>query len=725
MNTSFEYFFNYIQIPFAILKGRDFVFTFANPAYQQLLNGRELVGKSLVNAIPELQGQDFITLLTDVYNTGVAYHTSEIPSTAFFDNSSEASTKYFNLSYIPFKNKKEVEGIIACGYDITEQVEFRNKIKFETISNEVHDVFLQSHVGIAILKGSDFIVELANEPYLEIIDKKKEEVVGKRLFDALPEIEKQGFKEMLNQVMETGETLRFNEHRLKIFRKGNLEEIYVNFVYQPLHHQPDLIGGIVVIVTEITDHVLARKKVEESEERFRSLADQAPLIVFMADADGNVTYWNKQWLELTGQTLEEALGPSGWSEVTHPDDYELLLKTYLDATAAKKSYSIEVKIKRCDGEYRCILFTGGPRYLSNGAFEGFVATGLDITNRKQAEKALEESEAQFRQMVDLMPTKISNADLTGNVYYFNNAFIEYTGLTLEELKNGGWIKIVHPEDAENASRLWMNAVETGTDFEMELRFLNKKGEYKWHLSRAVILKDKNLNLVKWIGVATEIHDQKLFSRELEKRVQLRTKELFDSNLHLLHSNENLEQFASIASHDLQEPLRKIQTFTKLIEKRHNKEMPGQAVELIEKIQTSSKRMSGLIKDVLNFSRITRLENKYVLTDLNEILKNVLEDLELLIQENNVCITKDELPIIEAIPIQINQLFFNLISNAIKFRRKGIDPVISISSRKLNKEEVEKDSTLDTSCSYHLIIFKDNGIGFDEQFAEDIFLIFIG
>jgi len=161
----------------------------------------------------------------------------------------------------------------------------------------------------------------------------------------------------------------------------------------------------------------------------------------------------------------------------------------------------------------------------------------------------------------------------------------------------------------------------------------------------------------------------------------------------------------------------------LLEQRFKNDIPDEANVLIEKIKNSSERMSVLIRDVLNFSRITQSENLFVNTDLNEILNNVIKDFELLIQEKKVIIIKENLPTIEAIAVQINQLLYNLINNSIKFSNTNIQPVISISSKKLSVTELKKYPKFDPSHCYYQITVNDNGIGFDQQFAEEIFLIF--
>ncbi len=218
-------------------------------------------------------------------------------------------------------------------------------------------------------------------------------------------------------------------------------------------------------------------------------------------------------------------------------------------------------------------------------------------------------------------------------------------------------------------------------------------------------------------------DLKLFTEELEKQVSERTFSLHEANTDLQHSNENLEQFAYIASHDLQEPLRKIRMFSTLLKDRYHEELPDTAKELITKISNSSERMSTLIKEVLNFSKILHGDAVFERTDLHEILSTILYDFELLINEKNAVIQRERLPVIDAIPLQINQLFYNLVSNSLKFTRKDKTPVISITWRIVEGKDLRENADLNKNISYCEISFKDNGIGFDQKYADQIFLIF--
>jgi PAS domain S-box-containing protein len=191
------------------------------------------------------------------------------------------------------------------------------------------------------------------------------------------------------------------------------------------------------------------------------------------------------------------------------------------------------------------------------------------------------------------------------------------------------------------------------------------------------------------------------------------------NTELEKSNRDLEQFAYVASHDLQEPLRKIQTFSELSERNmHNPEIQKR---YLQKINSSALRMTELIKAVLNYSRLSKSGDEFLTIDLNAVVENIKTDLELLIEEKKAIITAVKLPVIKGIPLQINQLFLNLVNNSLKFSDKP--PAINISAKIISKSQLRKKSFSPNETEYTELIFKDNGIGFEQQYADKIFSIF--
>ena len=218
-------------------------------------------------------------------------------------------------------------------------------------------------------------------------------------------------------------------------------------------------------------------------------------------------------------------------------------------------------------------------------------------------------------------------------------------------------------------------------------------------------------------------EEKSYAADLEKKVFDRTFSLSEANMDLKFSNENLEQFAYVASHDLQEPLRKIKTFSTILQDKYLNELPEPVKVLVTKINASAHRMSTLIRELLNFSKVMHGDSVFEQTDLDDILCKVIGDFDLLIAEKHVIIDHEPLPVIDGIPFQINQLFYNLLSNSIKFSKPGIPPVIRITSKLLTVEETSKHANLNPKFSYCEIIIKDNGIGFKQNSQEQIFLLF--
>ncbi len=241
----------------------------------------------------------------------------------------------------------------------------------------------------------------------------------------------------------------------------------------------------------------------------------------------------------------------------------------------------------------------------------------------------------------------------------------------------------------------------------------------------VELYSKNQQLMlqeKKLLAANEFLQKEIEERKAsEERVKLLNEQLISNNESLKQMNEELDQFAYMASHDLQEPLRKIQVFSDKILRNNNFDPDSE--KYFGKIINSSKRMQNLINNLLDFSRHTVSSGDFKKTSLNELVKNVLTELEVDIEKSNARINYENLPVVSAVPGLMQQLFYNLFSNAIKFRKPAVDLVIDIKAEKMNPLDLSKFTKYGQGKNYYKITVQDNGIGFDDKYAEDIFRVF--
>ncbi|MEO6000452.1 MAG: PAS domain S-box protein [Chitinophagaceae bacterium] len=440
------------------------------------------------------------------------------------------------------------------------------------------------------------------------------------------------------------------------------------------------------------------------------------------DLKGRFIQVNKAFCAITGY-LETELLTKTHLAIIHPDDkknYEVLWKNLM-----KNKEGVFVKEIRYQGKLEEIVWVRNSVSLlkdNAGNPQTVMLVSINIQEEKRAHQKAEEIIKRFRFLADSMPQQIWTADADGNLNYFSQAFYNYSGTTYNDIKDSNWTNIVYADDMENTDAQWKEAVESGNEFQIEHRLKSHDGSYKWQFSRALPQRDDQGKVVMWVGSTTNIHNQKIMEEQLEKQVFESTHDLREANFNLKHSNKDLEQFAYIATHDLKEPLRKIRTYSSWINKQFKKDLPEEVQDYMIKIENASERMSKLIDDLLAYSILLRPQEAFENTDLNVILDHVLGDFDLLINEKNAVVNRMHLPSLKAVPIQMQQLFYNLLSNALKFTVDDKQPVINITSRILTEKEL-LELQLDIDISYVEIIFSDNGIGFQQEYAEKVFTIF--
>ncbi|GAB4030014.1 PAS domain S-box protein [Spirosoma gilvum] len=617
----------------------------------------------------------------------------------------------------------ETQSIILIAHDINERIE--SEAKLRASEERIRNIIRHAPVAIGILNGRTMVVETANKSMLEIWGK-DDSIIGLPLIKALPELDGQGFIELLEVVYDTGAAQYGTETQARLHRKGKLEEAYFNFVYAPIHNSAAEISGIMVVATEVTDQVKAKIALQESEQRFRNLIAQAPVAISLfvgsdmiidMPNEAMLKFWGKG--NVAGLPLAEAL-----PELKGQPFLEILDTVYktgveYSAHEAKADLLVDGKL----GTYY-FNFTYKPIRNAAGEIYAVMDMAIDVTEQVEARRIIEANELRFRTLLEAISQMTWTNTPEGEFTFYNQRWYNYTGLNFDQSQNQGWEAAVHPDDWALTQKTFQQALATGTIFAVENRYRRgSDGMYRWHLNRALPIRDESGNLLLWVGTATDIHEQKQLAASLEEQIQARTEQLMASNYDLRRSNENLEKFAYIASHDLQEPLRKIQSFGDILKAQHAEGL-GDGVDYLERMQTAAARMSLLIKDLLTFSRISTRQEMTAVVSLNRVVAEVIDTLEFAIEQSEAKVQVAALPTVSGDESQLRQLFQNLLSNSLKFQKEGTIPLIQIQTERVKAHELPTAVRPGRSVdAYHRISVSDNGIGFDEKYIDRIFQVF--
>jgi PAS domain S-box-containing protein len=318
----------------------------------------------------------------------------------------------------------------------------------------------------------------------------------------------------------------------------------------------------------------------------------------------------------------------------------------------------------------------------------------------------------YRALIENMGEGAVTMSRTGLVLYCNSTFAEMLGVSLSSVIGLPFEKFV----SGNSLQFYKDLFERSWDIDC-------KGEVELtsnHLIVPVQLSFTTLELPEGTSLSliiTDLSKQKRLLVELEKK----NRQLADLNEELETSNRDLLQFASVASHDLQEPLRKIQIFSNLVKEKDFPQLSDASRVYMDKIIRSSVRMKMLIIDLLNYSKLSDNDSVPEKVDLNDIIDHVLTDLELVVSEKTAIVHVDPLPVVAANSPQMRQVFQNILFNALKFSTPGVPPIVSIKGTRVSKKSFNSDP--DEDGPYVLISVKDNGIGFNEKYANNIFTLF--
>jgi PAS domain S-box-containing protein len=630
-----------------------------------------------------------------------------------FRRSDGTYSTVYDRGYVLYDTKGKAYRLVGSMADITQRKKTENAL--EDSERNLRNIILQSPVAMCILRGSSFILEIANTRMFELWGRGAEILLHRPIFDGLPEAAHQGLEELLLHVYITGETYSGSEQPLTVPRNGKPETLFVNFVYEPLRAGDGRISGIIAVAIEVTEQVVARKKVEQSEavlKRFKFMADNAPDPFILMRENGSFAYLNKKTLEAWGYTEDEVtrLNVSRVDPLYQEKEFSALF-----ARAQKEVIpQFETLYKQKDGHiYPVEVKING---ITLNGVQHLFAVARDITERKKAEEVLEKSEARTRLAVEAAHLGTFDIDIVNHTIIHNARTAEIFGFkAATSLAYNAFTDAIYPDDVIVRRQAHEEARQSG-ELLYEVRILLPDASIRWIRLNGKYMFTNSIP-VSMVGTVIDITEEKKAAELLEQKIEERTKEL-------RKLNEQLQQFTYAASHDLQEPLRKITFFLHRLLTNIGPSLAEENTKFADRILHTTERMRLLIDDLLVYSNATSGVTAFEEVDLNDVVKDVLNDMEATIIENEAIIDYQDLPFVKGDPRQLRQLFQNLISNALKYKKKDQVPHVQIRSEMAKGEELQTNIPQSgRNNRFYKIGIKDNGIGFHTDDAKRIFGIF--
>jgi PAS domain S-box-containing protein len=514
---------------------------------------------------------------------------------------------------------------------------------------------------------------------------KAENIVGKKVSEVLPSTEKYWI-ETYGRVALTGKSIKFEDY------SSELNSYFRVSAFSPKE------GYFAVIFENITNRILAERELQSTKNYLENLINYANAPIIVWNTVNEILLFNHAFERMTGYSSAEVEGKK--LDLLFPSDSLEVSNSKIKDALTRNWETIEIPILTKDKEIRTVLWNSANIYeADNKTILSTIAQGSDITERIKAEQEVSKAKEKLEMALESGNIGIWEWDIRTDSFEWDERMgnmLDPEGKSIKKTYNN-FEEFIFEDDLHHFRRVLQRSLKEGFPFELIYRIKQNKNDIIYINTRASVEKDNNGIPVKMTGVCFDITDLKKGTEQT----------LFNLNEELLRSNKELEQFAYVASHDLQEPLRMISSFTQLLEMRYRDKLDHEAHEFIKYAVDGATQMQNLINDLLEYSRVETRGKELSVADMHNILGRTINNLSLEIKKKNALVTNDELPTILADRGQMVQLFQNLVGNALKFC--DTKPLIHISA------EEETD--------HYLFKIKDNGIGIEPQYFERIFQIF--
>ncbi|KST64284.1 PAS domain S-box protein [Mastigocoleus testarum] len=512
-----------------------------------------------------------------------------------------------------------------------------------------------------------------------------------KLAESFPEGQISKFESAIGEVFDTGQVKEI-EYSILNFQ-GEVQFYTTKIV-------PNQVKGkaptVILVISNITEVKQAQVALQESEERFRTMADTAPVMIWLTDTDKRCTYFNSCWLELTGQTLEHEIG-HGWIRGIHPEDRQESLDIYWRSFDERRAFSMEYRLLGYDGEYRWILDRGTPRFNSNGSFAGYVGSCVDLTDRKLAEEKIAEQAA----LLDVTTDAILLRSLSGEILYYNQAAESIYGWSSSEAIGKIANELLYPKKSPELIDA-LEKVRENNSWQGELYQVTKTGKEIIVASRWTLVRDKVGNPKSILTVDTDITEKKQLEAQFLRAQRL----------------DSLGILASGVAHDLNNILTPILGVAQLLPIKVN-HLDNTSKQMLETLENSAKRGANLVKQILSFARgdetkRTLVQIKHLLKDIEQFVKETFpKSIEI---EKNV---PQDLWIVSADPTQLHQVLINLIVNARDAMPDG--GKLSIYAQNVSIDENYARMNIEATVGpYVAVTIADNGVGIPPENIDRIF-----
>jgi PAS domain S-box-containing protein len=481
----------------------------------------------------------------------------------------------------------------------------------------------------------------------------------------------------------------------------------------------------------MNDNFIKSSSLKLEPPQVMRIFDLMPDLVYVLNLDQqSLLYTNERLFDVLGYTWDDViqmnytLGP-----VMVHDDLESFgsgLSNTFSSLLEDSTTEFNINFRHKNGNIRELRNRGTVMTRHpNGQNQFIVVVAEDITEARLYEKILAEKVSLLERQKDQMETAESifnygswEYDAAENAVVYSEGLFRILGLLPEDYPNNRmemlfYSSMIVPEQRKKVRDLLDNAIKNKeADFYIEHQIIDAKGKLKHVAVKAKCFYDDDEKISRILGVIADRTEMEAYQIELERRL-----------VALKKSNSELEQFAYVASHDLQEPLRKIISFGERLNFKYGDKLGEEGKFFMDRMTNSADRMQIMIQDLLAYSRVSRQSESFQPVSLKDVFKQVLSDLEIKIQEKQATITFENLPVIDAQPVQMYQLFQNLLTNALKFTKTQVPVIISVKCKMASPLEIKENPLFFPFINYYKIIVSDNGIGLENEYAERIFALF--